>query len=494
MRSATAVPSTPRARRIELVAAIAAAWVLVLARSWVYLAYPHASFDSDQAVVGLMAKHLSEGRAFPLYLYGYNYMLAVEAWIAVPYFWIAGPTVPALRASIVGTNLAVVTLLIVGLQRWGGLRPLGGLLAATFFAFAPPDTTANLIDAGGGNIEPFLWVLALWFVRARPVWFGALLGAGVLNREFTAYAVPVLLAGQVWSGAVRKRETWRGWLVSAAAFAVVWLAVLAGRPLADLAGPGTRGRDVGWQTSTVDNISHRIRIDIAAMPGGAWTLLARDVPALVGGRPIETNLARQGRHWVRWMLAVAAVAFVARLAWLGVGRRVSLNRAAMGWYVLGVGLMAVIGYALTRPVDVVTGRYLLLAIFLPVGAAAVWLALEPSHHVRHAVAAVVMAWAVASGVDNWRQYARYASGQIPDPMLEIIAALDARGVAVAKAQYWRAYKLTFMTQERIKVASSDIVRIEEYQRLAEHEGERLVRLERQPCPGGTFVGGLYICQ
>ena len=31
-------------------------------------------FDSDQAIVGLMAKHLSELRAFPVFFYGQTYM------------------------------------------------------------------------------------------------------------------------------------------------------------------------------------------------------------------------------------------------------------------------------------------------------------------------------------------------------------------------------------------------------------------------------------
>ena len=493
MRAAPGGDSRGRARRVELAAALATAWLLVLSRSWVYLAYPHASFDSDQAIVGLMAKHLSEGRAFPLYLYGYNYMLAVEAWLAVPYFWIAGPTVTALRASIVGTNLAVVTLLIVGLRRWGGLRPLGGLIATAFFTCAPPDTTGNLVDAGGGNIEPFLWVMVLWFVRARPLWFGAVLAIGVLNREFTIYAVPVLLAGQLFSGTWLKRETWRAWLLVLVTCGAVWLGVQALRPLADLAGPGTRGRNVGWETSTLDNIAQRARVDVMAMPGRVATLMTRDVPALAGGREMATNIARQGHTWVGWMLAAAAAAALARVGWLARHGRQRLGSAAMGWYVLGVGCMAVVGYALTRPVDVVTGRYLLLALFVPIGVTAVWLSLETSHHLRHAVAAVVLVWAVTACADNWRQYERYAIGDVDDPMLEIIAALDARGVTVARAPYWRAYKLTFMTGERIKVASSDIVRIEEYQQLAGAQGDRLVRLERQPCPGGTLVGGVYIC-
>ena len=51
--------------RRGLALAIAAARLLVVARSLVFVIYPESYFDSDQAVFGLMAKHLVEGRAFP---------------------------------------------------------------------------------------------------------------------------------------------------------------------------------------------------------------------------------------------------------------------------------------------------------------------------------------------------------------------------------------------------------------------------------------------
>ncbi len=44
----------------------------VLLRGAVFVWWEQASFDSDQAVTGLMAKHLSEGLAFPLFFYGQN--------------------------------------------------------------------------------------------------------------------------------------------------------------------------------------------------------------------------------------------------------------------------------------------------------------------------------------------------------------------------------------------------------------------------------------
>ena len=54
---------------------------------------------SDEAIIGLMAKHILEGRAFPFYFYGisYNASCAWEAYLAVVPFAIAGVGVVALK-------------------------------------------------------------------------------------------------------------------------------------------------------------------------------------------------------------------------------------------------------------------------------------------------------------------------------------------------------------------------------------------------------------
>jgi hypothetical protein len=493
MRAATTSVPLPRGGRVELIVALGLAWVLVIARSLVYAVYPHSSFDSDQAIIGLMAKHISEGRAFPLYLYGQSYLLAIEPWLTVPYFWIAGPTVAALRASLIGLNLAVVTLLIVGLQRWGGLRPLTALAAVTFFAFAPPLTTAQLVDAGGGSIEQFLWVLVLWFVRRRPFVFGSALGVAFLNREFTVYAVPVLIAGQIWSGTFFRRDSWRRWLFALVAFVAVWQAVQALKPLADPMGPGTRGAMAGRDVSQLGNLTQRLRLDVAAVPSGVSDLLAGDVRWLLGGRRVEEPIATQGRDWMGWLLGLSAIAAIGRIGWLARHGSQLLAKAAAGWYLLGVGAMAVVGYALTRPTNVVTARYLLLSILIPIGLTAVLLALEPRRLVRQCVVAMIAVWAVVAGIDNWRQYERYASGREVDGLQQLIAELDRRSIRLAEAEHWRAYKITFLAEERIKVASTDVIRIKEYRDLADAAGQDLIRLTRTPCPGAEPIGGMYIC-
>jgi hypothetical protein len=89
--------SPPEGARREQLAVIAIAVALVLLRSIVPTVYEGFYFDSDQAIVGLMAKHLSTFERFPLFYDGLNYILGVEAWIIAPFFWIAGPSVAVMR-------------------------------------------------------------------------------------------------------------------------------------------------------------------------------------------------------------------------------------------------------------------------------------------------------------------------------------------------------------------------------------------------------------
>ena len=111
----------PRARRLGLAVLL----LLVLARSGVFVLWPSAHFDADQAVTGLMAKHLAEGRAFPVFAYAQQYLLAIEPWLAAPLFRWFGPTVPVLKTIPLLFNVATVALLFIALTGPDALRPAG---------------------------------------------------------------------------------------------------------------------------------------------------------------------------------------------------------------------------------------------------------------------------------------------------------------------------------------------------------------------------------
>ena len=210
-----------------------AATVLIAAvvfRSWFFLHYDESYFDSDQAIVGLMAKHLAEGRAKPLFFYGQEYMLAVEAWVMAPVFALLGPTVLALRLTMILLNVAGALALWWLLMRESALPPWLAALAAAPFAMAPFITAAHLVEAQGGNVEPFLWVLVLWLLRARPALLGIALGLAFLNREFTIYAVPALLAVELVRARGRFVPLVRPWLITLVSFVLVLVTVTASKP------------------------------------------------------------------------------------------------------------------------------------------------------------------------------------------------------------------------------------------------------------------------
>src|SRR4030095_10097737 len=193
------------------------------------------------------------GSAFPLFFYGQTYGLAVESWVAAPFFLIAGPTVVALRLSMLVWNIAFALLVMIGLARDAGLRPWSAFVAALFFLAAPLEISLQLMTA----IEPFVCIGLLWFLRRNPFWFGGGLAIGFRNRRFTLSAVPFLLAVEVVMGELN-RVRLREWLVSMAIFFAVWEVIEALKPLADLAGPGTRGQLLGrFAGSQVENPAAR---------------------------------------------------------------------------------------------------------------------------------------------------------------------------------------------------------------------------------------------
>ena len=165
--------------------------------------------------------NLSEFRAFPLFFYGQNYMLGVESWIAVPFFWLGGPTVAMQRLPLVLLNVAIACAYVWTFVQLG-LRPRYALAASLpLIAFAP-SVSIDFVAALGSGIEPFGYALLLWLIRDRPLAFGALLAFGTLHREFTFLALPALAAVEIG-----KRSFWSvpSLAKRAAGFAAVWLLV-----------------------------------------------------------------------------------------------------------------------------------------------------------------------------------------------------------------------------------------------------------------------------
>jgi hypothetical protein len=116
--------------------------LLIVFRSAVFLIHGYIDFDSDQAILGLMAKHVSELRHFPLFYYGQNYMLGATSWAIAPFFRLFRPSVAAMKAPLVIINAVVAVLLIRLLVDSLQTRPAIAFVAALPFIAPTPVLSA----------------------------------------------------------------------------------------------------------------------------------------------------------------------------------------------------------------------------------------------------------------------------------------------------------------------------------------------------------------
>ena len=479
----------------------AALGAIVIARSAVFVFAPGSQFDSDQAVTGLMAKHLSELRAFPVFWYGQTYMLGVEAWLAAPLMAILGATVTSLKLPLLAINVLIALLLYGSLLDDEDLTPPQAAFATLFFALAAPITAAHYLTANGGNVEPCLYVLLLWRLRRRPVWFGMVLGIGFLNREFTIYGAIALLLIDAGRATLFTREAASRYAAAFVTAAATWVVVMLLRHYSSAAGPGTSMADLSANLAANNllQVAQRLCLDPRAIASGTAQIFTSHWPELFGLEPqpltdfgIESTVwqgARGAALLLVPLLGVPVVSLVSRRRRSGppfAGARVTPGRGGFCVYLCVVAALSVAGYLIGRcgVIDFHTMRYELLSPLCAVALVALFLAHERSRMLLvtwTACAAAVFALALTAHV---RLLAEYAT-RPPVPLKqELIRALDARGVRYAYADYWTAYYVTFMTRERIVVAADAVVKVRADNRLVDLHRSEAIRISRRACPGG----------
>ena len=111
--------------------------VLIAAARFAILLTSQTHVHSDEAIIGLMGKHILEGRYFPLYMYGqpYNAGAAWEAYLAAAAFAFFGVSVISLKSCIVVLSLVCLFLFYRMCCALYGVRT--AVLATVAFAVAP---------------------------------------------------------------------------------------------------------------------------------------------------------------------------------------------------------------------------------------------------------------------------------------------------------------------------------------------------------------------
>jgi hypothetical protein len=112
---------------------------------------------------------------------------------------------------------------------------------------------------------------------------------------------------------------------------------------------------------------------------------------------------------------------------------------------------------------------------------------ETSPRYRGAVVALVGVWAALTVADNVRLLREYLVSPPQNNYRELTDYLVEHRIKYARAIYWDCYVVSFLSGERVIVASTDKVRVGAYQARVEANAANAVRLRRLPCTSGKVV-------
>ncbi len=167
--------------------------------------------DSDEAIVGLMAKHINEGRPWPIFYYGQPYMGTLESFVAAIFFRLFGQSNVSLKLVPVVFSLFQIALVYLLALRF--VTRKGAAIAGLLTALPPAGFLLWSTMARGGFIELVVlgtlsFILAIDILRTETprstqfLFLGIILGLGWwTNNQMIFYLVPLALVFLAWFGA-----------------------------------------------------------------------------------------------------------------------------------------------------------------------------------------------------------------------------------------------------------------------------------------------------
>jgi len=498
-------PARPSSSLVVWVAVALTAALIVL-RSFVFLYYEQADFDADQAIVGLMAIHLAEGRAWPLFFYGQLYMMGVQAWLGAAVFLLAEPTVFGLKLPLLLLNVVTGGLLVWRLVRESGLRAWQAVAASAWFALVPPITASRMVQAQGGTIEPLLYALLLWMLRRRAVAFGLLFAFGFLQREFTLFAALAIVVIEAWTGELFSKRRAAHWLVVVLVFLGARQTVTLLRHTASMFGPEAAPPRLEDGVTNVDIVTRSVCLSPGVVVGNLWWLAGHNVPTFFGvqSHPAGAYILSQRPTGAPWAAVPAVVAIA--IAGLTVVRRGARSlpilrappdpRVLFPVMLVLTGVFGLAGIATGCNVrSIITIRYHLLLALAPVGLTA--LAFVVGRGTLRVMTAAIGLWGGAMLWQHVRLLHEYRTAPPPSVFRALADDLVAHGDRNGWASYWVSYHVDFLSREQVQLSPASPVRIAEYARQALRVGPNATTVGNEPCTPderAREVAGWWVCK
>lgn len=452
--------------------------LLVCFRSWVFVCFPHAHFDSDQAVYGIMAKDIASGANFPLFMYGQRYMLSIGAWLCAPLFALFGATVFTLKLPMLAFNVLVVGILWVQLRRDARVGSWGAVVTLLPFALPGVVTASRFVEHAGGNIEPFVFILLGYVFRNRPLLLGLTFAVGFLNREFTLIGLIALVLIDAVQGRIRNRLR-----AYATSITVVVATSFIFRHFAELSSD---------YNGTVEQPALRATVDLEGLLG----YLEVQLPTLLGTRALtlrDYNITSElmvGHSWLVTPLLVCALLTIAV-------RAPGLTRAdldGLPCYLLLVGSGQALAYIIMCPAprDLMLVRYALLSLVGVMGLIAFcW----SDTRLRAPTAAVVALLGASNAYDYLRLTGEYVRSAPKHENERLAAELTRRQVRFGLADYWVSYDIAWLTQEQSILApfEGQADRVRRYREEVHAHASEAFEIRAEGCSGGTKIERWMLC-
>ena len=386
--------------------------------------------DGDEAVWGLMARHVLDGE-FTAFYWGQGYGGTQEVLLTAPLFAAFGTSVLAMRAvPVVLTAVAAVLVWRIGRRTIG--EPAASVAGLLFWVWPPyliwKSVRAHGFYGSGLVLAGLILLLVLRLGERRSRLDFALLGLVLgLGCWQTPQIVPLAVPALAWL-AWRRGAAWRD----------AWPA-----PPAFLLGV------LPWLVSNVEHSWWSFTVTTGDTPYALRLrgFFSSTLPMVVGFRIPFTSEWPLGTA-LSGAVYVVIVVLVTITAWRTRRRpnMVLLSSVAAAYPFL---------YALSPATWLVDEpRYVVM--LLPV---AVLLLAQPFTTLRRGALAIVAAVALTAlvlmQIASSPEYDRRADGQhIPRDFGRLVVELDRLGLDRVFSSYWIAYRLDFETRERIIAAEA----------------------------------------
>ena len=177
------------------------------------------NFDSDQAVMGLMARHTNL-QEFPLFYYGQNYGGGLEHLLAALAFKVFPPTIETLRGVALFLLWCCEALFLFGLHHRSPLDRGQALLATIFFSFGSLSFITFFNVLYGSHLNSLFYMCAWFFLWSRSEnWSdyaflkGLIIGLGIWHSYFLIiYLVPTFIALAITRKSMPFKSTLYKWI------------------------------------------------------------------------------------------------------------------------------------------------------------------------------------------------------------------------------------------------------------------------------------------